>query len=326
MTSLPQFKTWYRRISVGGLLTFFFLLSLTFSVWAQSDPYIASLYVALWPEYDDPRVLVIISGTLSEPQQEVVLPVPAGSELNAVAYMGEEGRLLRAQYSLQEEHGEHLLRLQVPTTRFHVEYYLDAVRQEGEETVVRVRIPLPQLEIREAVLEVQQPLNTKGFQAMPPLGPPKEGFGGLMYASRTLGSLSPGAVLEQEVRYIRLEPGLSTTPRAPVTPMPTSSEGVPTPPPPSSPSGRPWLPIGLGVVLALVLGGTAFWWMRSQGGTVRSTPPSPSPNVRGQRRKRTTHTQTQRSLKRPLPKYCPNCGHPFGPNDKYCVMCGTKRE
>ncbi len=317
MTSSPHFNAWQRRFfTLGWVVCWVIFSTITLSVWAQERPYITSLYVALWPEYDDPRVLVILSGTLSIAEQEVSLPIPARAELNAVAYVGDDGRLLRAQYSFQER-DERVLRLQVPTNRFHVEYYVDAIRQEGEETVVHVRIPLPLLEIRKGVLEVQQPAHTKGFHANPPLNPPKEGFGGLLYASRPLEALAPGTIIEQEVRYVRTQPGLSTTPRAPVTPLPSSS-GTSFTPVQSSGSSHPWGPIGLGVALALVLGGSLFWWMRHQGGTPGSALSSVS--------RKAQHKRPVGPSTRPLPKYCPNCGHPFGPNDKYCVMCGTKRE
>lgn len=313
---------WRRWISKSVLVLLFIIASLPLARigLAQGEASIASLYVALWPEYDDPRVLVIISGALSLPQQEVSLPIPAGAELNAVAYMNEEGHLLKAQYSLDG----HILVFQVPTTRFHIEYYVDAVRRQDDETVVHVRIPMPMMDIQQAVLEVQQPAHVKDFQATPPLGPPKEGLGGLLYASRELGALTAGEVVEQEIRYVRSSPGLSTTPRAPTTPMPSSFGGNPTPAATSSPKPRahPWLPIVIGIGLVVLLGGASFWWVRQQGGTL--SPASSSPKNKTKRRSKTS--RSVQAHKRPLPKYCPNCGHPFGPNDKYCVMCGTKRE
>ncbi len=281
------------------ILTCFLILTLALPTiaGAQGQPTIRTLNIALWPEYDDPRLLVILSGVIDAPQGTLRVPIPPNAELNAVAYANEEGRLLTAEWQRATDNPNVII-VTLPSPQFHVEYYLDAV-QPGKQTVIQARVPMPEARILNAYLEVQQPANTADFQATPPLGDPQTGPDGLKYMGRTLGALSPGQVVEQEIRYTRLVPGLSVTPR-------TNAE-MPKPTAPASPPKRNWAPLIAGVLITAAIGAVLILWMRRQNEPVR--PPS---------RQRRLATTT-------LPRYCPNCGHPFAPNDRFCAMCGTKR-
>ncbi len=293
-----------RRCIAVGLVGLSLFLLLVGTGFAQGVPRVQTLSISLWPEYDDPRVLVIMTGTLEEANQRVRIPLPPNAELNAVAYASEDGRLLTAEWSPEILDDRTYIIVSVPTQQFHIEYYLDAV-SPGERTVVQVRIPVPEAQIARAVLTVQQPRNTTDFTATPPLGEPEAGFDNLMYASRDLGPLAPGDVVEQEVQYTRLVPGLSTTPRVATTPVtPTGSPRAPA---------RNWVPVGVGVAMVIVIAVLVVWWLRRQSAAVDVPTPS-----RREVRKRAMDTTV-------LPNYCPNCGHPFGPNDRFCAMCGTKR-
>lgn len=293
-----------RWFSVWGMV-FLLLLVHASSALAQGVPRVQSLNIELWPEYDDPRLLVLIAGTLESPNQEIHIPLPEGADINAIAYATEDGRLLTAEWHSETKNGRTIIVVTVPTKRFHVEYYIDAVTS-GKETVVRAEIPVPEADIARATLIVQQPANTTHFRGDPPLGAPEAGFGGLFYASRDLGALSPGDTITQEVRYTRLAPGLSTTPRAAMTPQQAPATV-------SEPS-RSWLPVAVGVTLALVIAVAVMVWLHQQAAMQEHS----SPQGRSHVTSRPLSTTT-------LPRYCPNCGHPFGPNDRFCAMCGTKR-
>ncbi len=263
---------------------------------AQEPIRIETLFISLWPEYDDPRLLVILSGTLSESGVDLRVPLPEGAQINAAAYVDAQGTLLTAAWREETLNGQRVLIVTVPTREFQVEYYVDAITS-GPETVVQARIPVPEAVIGEAVVTVQEPANTEGFRGNPPLSTPQPGFNGLRYASRSLGPLSPGEIVEQEVRYTRLQPGLSVNPRPAAQPTPPS--------PPQT--ERPWLPLALGGAVALAGAIGAGYWLLRRGAETPSQGPTPS----------TPAAQ--------LAKYCPNCGHPYGPLDRFCAMCGTER-
>ncbi len=294
-------KVWHLLLAWGVVL-YFLTGGLGYSapVRAQSEVTVQRLTISLWPEYDDPRLLVILNGTLSQANVTLRVPLPEKAQFHAAAYADEDGTLLTAAWSLETVGGRRYIQVTVPTSQFHVEYYLDAV-VPGEETVVQARIPLPDLPVEQAVLIAQEPANTTNFRGNPPLGPLAPGANGLRYASRDLGALPAGAVVAQELRYRRLAPGLSAPP-----PAATASQASPFP----EASSRAWWPIAVGGILALVVAGVVIVWLRRQ--SLRAIP---SP---GSDRHQPISPAT-------LPRYCPQCGHPFGPHDRYCAMCGTRR-
>lgn len=265
---------------------------------AQAPTPLRDLEISVWPEYDDPRVLIILAGTLDATEGTLRVPLPEGADINAVAYSDEDGRLLTAPWELEEKEGQPVLVSRLPAPQFQVEYYLDAIRR-NEETVISLRIPVPQAPIAQARLTVQQPANTTDLAGNPALEEKGVGFGGLRYFSRNLGPLKGGDLVAQEVRYIRLAPGLSAPPRA--------TAATPSPPPTSEP-GDTWRPVVVGLLIAVGIGLILIAWLRARGGT---------PAIAEQERPLPTTT---------LPRYCPNCGHPFRPQDRYCAQCGTRRK
>ncbi|NPA91298.1 MAG: zinc ribbon domain-containing protein [Chloroflexi bacterium] len=308
------------RFSVQLLLVLGLLLSFGAPSGAQTNtPTISKLTLALWPEYDDPRVLVIITGQVDEHTTTIQVPIPQGAEINAVAYMGPDQRLLKAEW--EEKDG--VLTIQLPSPIFHLEYYADFIQADGNKRTIIADVPLPLATIQQVELEVQQPAQTKDFSANPPLEGPKPGRDELSYWSRTLGPQEPGSVVHQEVRYTRLAPGLSASPR---TLPPGGEEEAPAqeaPAPAATPatSSTPlnWPLLIAAVVLLLATGGGIYYWMRTQ-------EPEPLPRAARKGKKGRGREKKVRATGARLPKYCPNCGHPFGPHDKYCAMCGAKRE
>lgn len=284
---------------IRGLLTAGLILAtgLAAPMWAggQEPVRVERLTISLWPEYDDPRLLVILNGTLTQSNVELRVPLPDGAALHAVAFGDDQGNLLNATWRVEGEGERRVVVVSVPTRHFHVEYYVDAITA-GEETVVRARIPAPEAEVLQATLVVQEPAGTADLRGTPPLGPLEPGGDGLRYASRGLGPLRPGDTVVQEVRYRRVQPGPT------VRILQRASEATPPP----DRAGRPWLWVGLAGILVLGAGGAIFLW-----------------SVRGRSRKALSIGSGEG--KAGLAKYCPNCGHPFGARDRFCTMCGTRR-
>lgn len=266
------------------------------SISAQTATPISTLEISLWPEYDDPRVLVILAGTLEVEEGTLILPLPEGADLNAVAYAEEDAPLTNAEWEVDPWDGGMVLVVRLPAARFQVEYYLDAI-EPGDETLISVAIPAPDAPVAEARLQVQQPAAATALSGDPTLSEPQLGFAGLTYLGRDLGPLSGGDLILQEVRYVRLAPGLSAPPAA-TTPAP-----VPSP----VGSGQPDLRL-LGAGAAAVVGvSLLFFWFRTGRGL-------PFRVATAQPGRRDTKV-----------RYCHNCGHSFQPADRYCAQCGTAR-
>lgn len=263
-------------------------------LFAQAGTPIRALEIALWPEYDDPRVLVILTGTLEPGEGILSLPLPEGADLNAVAFAEVGVSLTNAEWEVETSGGASTLIVQLPAPRFQVEYYLDAV-ESGEDTLVSVEIPVPDAPVGEARLVVQQPAQAASLSGDPAVGEPQLGFAGLTYFSRDLGSLSGGDVVRQQVRYVRLAPGLSTQPSSP----------PPGSPAPAATDGPDWRLLGAAAAVAVGVASLGLWLWRGGGLSAVSERVRPRPG--------------------PPAGYCHNCGHPFQPGDRYCAQCGTAR-
>ena len=80
-------------------------LSGTLTVAAQGVPTSLDRWnVEVWPEYDRPAVLVLLNGALQADAGLPVtarVPVPLGVQINAVAYPGDDGRLISIPWESQ---------------------------------------------------------------------------------------------------------------------------------------------------------------------------------------------------------------------------------
>ena len=113
-----------------------FLCLLILSGWApimiaeaQSNAGIEQLDVALWPDYDQRAVLVIyrvqLASSATLPVQ-VQLPIPAtAGDPYAVAWMGEDGQLMVADYRVEAQGEWSLVTLTAGSFVAQLEFYLD---------------------------------------------------------------------------------------------------------------------------------------------------------------------------------------------------------
>jgi hypothetical protein len=98
---------------------------------------IQSLKVQLWPDYDRPAVLVMISGSLPNSTllpAAVNLPLLPGATLNAVARADINGNLFS---DIQYTADSGKLSLSTPGPKFRVEYYVPYRVEGGEHRVLR---------------------------------------------------------------------------------------------------------------------------------------------------------------------------------------------
>ncbi|MBS1253587.1 MAG: hypothetical protein MAG451_02636 [Anaerolineales bacterium] len=290
-------------------------------------PAIEQLEVDLWPEYDDVRLLVIYKGDLvTLPDEPLRFPIPADVEVNAVAYLNEEDRLISLDWDSSVKGDRQVIAFTPPATNFQFEFYADVI-SSGPDKSFAIEIDVNGQTVNELGLVVQQPAGAPNLQGDPPLSEPVVGFQGLSYYTRRLQNLEPGTVVRQVVTYTKTDDALTV---AQVTP--SVSEAVEIDPQPTVVSPEPasgtnlagrsmtrfWLPVGATVIIVLGLAFIGLGAWRAQRADVE--PPQPA---RSRRSRRTRPQATPPS--EGLVKFCHQCGTVFESGDRFCGECGARR-
>ncbi|MCS6936100.1 MAG: hypothetical protein NZ610_06055 [Candidatus Bipolaricaulota bacterium] len=249
----------------------------------QTPVVIERLEISLWPEYDDPRLLVIYRGELAqEPTEPLTFAIPLTADIHAVAYLDSEGRLLKSDWQLlPSDEREQLVIFMPGSRRFQLEYY-DEILGQRPQRAFTFRFRSTRYEIKELYLEVQQPLRSEEFLATPPL---PENLGtdvqGLRYLGRRVGAVPVGVLVEQRISYTKRDARPSVQLHAG--------------------SGLPSLWFIAAAVALLAVGLTAvtwYWWRR------RTTPTSqPISKTLG------FCTGCGRAFRQDE-RFCPRCGRP----------------
>ena len=319
------------------------LLLLLFLVWllmgpalAQSSVPLASLSIALWPEYDRPEVLVIFRGQVAEnvplPAQVSFLLPASVQTLHAVAYWDEaqESLLNIPKYDLVEGPDGRVLTFTTPSRQFQFEYY--------SRKALDIRGELRQLtfsftsssQVDRLSLELQQPTAAQAFTSDPPPTTTEVRNDGLVYALYEAGAVSAGDTYSLQASYQRSTDELSIN--ALGVNIPVSSEQTPVE------VGSGSLRDNLGLILigvgVLLLIGAFVYWFWSQRAVVvpqaagpRSSPPRPRRSGSSRRRRApgsTPQAPTPATGKK-LATYCHRCGTRFRKDAQFCHACGARR-
>lgn len=267
--------------------------------WAgeQSPVVIERLEISLWPEYDDPRLLVIYRGMLAqEPKGPLIFAIPITAEIHAVAYLNSEGRLLKSDWQILPGSDREQLVVFTPGSRqFQFEYY-EEITTRGSQRSFTFQFQSSRYEINALQLEVQQPLRSSDFVAQPPL-PDDLGRDrrGLSYFGRKIGTVDLGLLIEQQISYTKRD----------TQPSVQANTGAAL--------GRSWPVLGALALLALGLVGiTWYWWARR-----RASPPAPLTSP---------HPFPPRGGPGSGPMgFCSGCGHAFREREEFCPKCGRPR-
>lgn len=301
------------------------------SVQAQGSTRLDSLQVSLWPEYDDPRLLVLIDGVLATPGQTVQVPAPAGALINAVASFNEEGRLVDTPYQTSSDlEGNQVLTFTPASTSFRVEYYTPLL-SNGDERTFTFSLPSSYLITADGLIEILLPPDANSVEGDPPLNPAESSLLGAADLARSFSNLEGEGPVEQTLRYNNPTGALSVPETARQAQAPQPAPAPATTSTADDNSGN-LLTIGLiaGAVLLIALGGYGLWRTRQ--------PAQPALVTTSQRR--------DRPRQKPVPpagpaassgpvsapmgvagrdRYCRQCGAEFGSEDRFCRHCGTAR-
>ncbi len=295
-----------------------FLLLLGTLFWATGRPLFAQqeaieperldfVSLELWPDYDQPELLVLETVTLpagAATPASVRLPMPADAALNAVAFQDPaSGRLLEIT-EYQVENGQ--VTLVTPARSIRLEYYLPMQSSSGERREATFTWT-PLYDVNRLEVSVQEPLYGKGMALTPPAAETFVNANGLTYhrlASRTIGAgetilvgLSyalPGGRLTTD----GIETAAGTTTTAPQAASPPASDAASSGIWTNLLANWPWL-----LAAAFFLGVALFMfglWQRE--------------------RRRAAALRARKPARRRAA--CPSCGTPHRPQDRFCHACG----
>jgi hypothetical protein len=294
-------RKWLSIFILGVLFVFPSLAS------AQADIRLATLNVQLWPEYDQPSMLVIYDFTVAP---ETKLPasltfnIPTGANLIAVA-SDQNGSLVTVPYDgpVKESKGQSFTLSVTATTAYHFEYY-QPLAINGEARSFDYLWD-GAYAVNTFSLRVQEPLDTVSLDTKPVTVRSVSGDGLTYYGNMPL-PLKSGEQFTLNLQYKKSSDKLVISsqglqPSAPVDPN--------TPGRVSLTNYLPYILGGLGVLL--IAGGLVYYW---NSGRKQTNKPRRRQRVNANNNEDEEGSET----------YCPQCGTRAKPSDRFCRTCGAR--
>lgn len=299
------------------------LMSLS-SVWlapprpaqAQSDITLNALTIELWPEYDQPSMLVILRGTLAP---SVTLPTTVTVHIpstsggpSAVAAQDANGQLFDTVFTTTPAGETLAVQVQTSFASFQVEYYDPGLKITGEAREYPFQW-VADFPVSAATVRVQEPIDARGLSAEPPITLAGSSGLGLNYYTASLGALSTGQNVFVHLRYTKSTSTLSVEKVGP-----TPAQAAPAPgPTPRRLELSPTLLIGGGLgLLSLAL---MSWGVI---GLVRSRRTDPRWRRPGEPVPAPQHSPGPLLSTHGTAQFCTQCGEPTLAGDRFCRNCG----
>lgn len=293
-----------RVIALIWLLTLLFPTLAT----AQQPPTLQAVEVAMWPEYDQPSMLVILRLTLPADTSlpaEISLRIPASAgKPNAVAAKQPDGSLVNLTYAHSQVGEWSELKFMATTPDVQIEYYDPRLVKEGTKRSYKYEWP-GDFAVQNMQVQVQQPVGATDLQLPVSFGSGVVGQDGLTYYTASIGAIPAGQPLVVDLEYQKSDDeltinSLSVGPAAPIDSSPSKLMTI-----------LPWVLAVLGVVL--IVGGVYWYWQ-----TGRQKPAGDSHRPR--------HKPVAEKTSQPGEGYvyCHKCGKRALPGDRFCRTCGNQ--
>ncbi len=289
------------------------LLALVFPTLAQAQATITfdSLAVQLWPEFDQPKMLVLYDFRLSP---DVTLPatvslrIPAGADLTAVA-QDVNGGLVTVDSKTATDGDWLVVTLDVTAnSTYRIEYYMP-LDVTGRQRSYAFSWP-GDYSVKAFSVLLQQPVDAAEMKTTPELKNTGVGDFNLAYFSSGTVEMPAGKNYLLELSYNKSSDTLSASsvnvqqPGDTTGTQPASGQNTVS-------TYLPWILGGLG--LALIVGGGLWYW---QTGKSSESPRS--------RRRHARQMDDDDEEDDDGQVYCPQCGKRAKPGDRFCRACGSK--
>ncbi|MFC1881020.1 zinc ribbon domain-containing protein [Thermodesulfobacteriota bacterium] len=264
---------------------------------------IEALDIEIWPDYDRPSVLVLLTGTLLGDTllpASVSLPLPEAARLNAVARIDpKDGSMKDDIFSSTDPPGT--LTFITPDLRFRVEYYLPYTVNESQRSFDYYW--LAAVSVNNFQLRVQRPKSASTLTTRPAAANEVMSEDGFDYHTFPARSVPAGQSISLHVAYKMTTAQLSTAS------LPPPNSSIQTPALPATPSSGPGINWALAAVVTggLIIVGALIWQIASR---------RRAPNI--------GKPVASRAEKQSWAKFCRNCGEPTDEGDRFCGGCGSE--
>jgi hypothetical protein len=264
---------------------------------AQEEIRLEALEVALWPEFDQPAMLVIYH-ILVAPEAEFPaqlsfrIPVEAG-EPNAVAAQNAAGALVDVAYTRSEDGEWAVIAFESQGAFAQLEYY-DALAIEGGAREYEFVWP-GDYAVSNFLVQVQQPFAVEDLLTLPAIADSHQGEDGLTYYETSFASRASGEAVELSVAYSNPSGELSS-----LHVDPNAGSGA---------ANVSLIALALGIA-GVVLVSYSAW--RYFSGSVRAEA------------KKLGKSEIQVQAEKERPVYCLQCAMEALPGDQFCRNCGKK--
>ena len=293
-------RKWLLIVALGMLLVF------PNSVFAQTGTTLLNVNVQLWPEYDQPSMLVItdfgIPASVNLPV-DLTFRIPKGANLIAVASYTPEGALANAAFEGPKDDGDwQSFTVTVESPAAHFEYYQPLTFDGDTRTFSYLWSSSYAVDAFD--ISVMEPADTVSITFSPTLDSIEQKDGLTYHRSNPL-KLTGGEDFSLTLEYKKTTATLVS-----------SSEGVqPVAPVDENTPGRvslnnslPWLIGGLGVIL--IVGGLVYY-LRSGNNHATKKP-------RARRQPKANSDEGGSGI------YCAQCGTRAHGGDRFCRTCGAR--
>jgi hypothetical protein len=266
---------------------------------------IDSLVIELWPDYDKPSVLVLLTGTLpsdTDLPATVTLPLPENAQFHVVARIDGKDGVMKDDIMSSPAPPDAMTFI-TPDLRFRLEFYLPYSVNDNQRSFDYTW--MANLSVDELRLKIQRPASASSFHTEPDHENIVMGENGLAYYTFPAHHVPAGQPSSVHVEYRMTGTQLtaeSLPPSGPVKQTPESPIGS------AASSGINW-PLVAIIVGGLIIGMVGVWYIVSNRATAHIDRPSHA-RVKDRGRSR--------------PKFCYNCGKPVDRGDKYCSNCSIE--
>jgi hypothetical protein len=269
------------------------------------------LKISIWPEYDQPTVLVMLDGTLADDTnlpREVSVLIPSSASLLVTTFENQDGTLAAEQQSKSANQGDGYSRVTytLKTPKYHVEYY-DNLLRGSPDKVMDFAFKAVAL-IDQVTVEIQQPLKASNFSVNLPSPSMRDDNGFKLYSS-PFANVAGGQTLTAQVKYTKTDPNPSVVPAVAPASVPSTT--------PAATAPSMWSNVFLIVALVLLALVAVLGFIILQQRARR-----PVSVMAGSRSGSRKQARRQAAARR---AFCTECGSALGPEDDFCPKCGAPR-